>query len=57
MSTDKELENVRRDFNAALARLNKLDWRDRITRKLHDKIAVLGETEAIELLREIETKL
>lgn len=44
----------RASFNAALAKLNKLEWRDRIIAKLNRKTDVLGPPDAIALLRKIE---
>lgn len=50
-------EGERSSFNAALAKLRKIEWRDRVLRRVHLSIDVLGEEEAIALLRKIEALL
>ena len=44
-------------FNAALAKVQKLEWRDGVVRKLNQRVDVLGAPDAIALLRQIEELL
>lgn len=47
----------RASFNDALDKVQKLEWRDRVVTKLIRRIDVLGKSDAIALLRQIEELL
>lgn len=57
VTVDEELTCVRRDFNAALGTLRKVELRDRVIAKLQRRVDVLGPSEAIALLRKVEALL
>jgi hypothetical protein len=50
-------EGERISFNGALDKVQKLEWRDRVQRRLQQRVDALASPEAIALLRKIEELL